>query len=177
MTESLRLTTKEGKKNMSNDDFQTISNDVEGFWTGSGHITFVPMHAHLCDNGADKTKASTLIIGKLVEASELSAENELVECEAGALVGVWYSPGMRPVLQCAGVTTRIMRDETKDKKLEGRPTPMKGFDVATKGGKRGSQLTVLEDYRKQSRNAATPFDEPAKRAETQSQISESEVPF
>lgn len=164
---------------MSNNyDFQEISNDVEGFWTGEGSIIFKPQHAHLCDNGADKSKCSTLIVGELVEPCEdLVLDKEPIEGEPGMMVGVWYSPGMRPILQCAGVVTRLRRDPTKDKHLDGRPKPMKGFGVDTPKAVRGSELQVAEDYRKQSRGAATPFDEPKRTTEAGAAIDDSDVPF
>lgn len=140
-------------------DFETLSNDVEGFWSSEGSIIFRPTHCHLSDNGADKTKPSILIIGQLLAPCEnLYQDKEPIKLEVGATVGVWYQAGMRPILNCGGLPTRVTRNPEKDKKLEGRPKPMKGYDVDTPKARRGQQLTVLEDSRRQSKGAATPFD-------------------
>ncbi len=48
--------------------------------------------------------------------------------ETGKTVGVWYSAGMRELMNLADCKVRMKRDETLDKDV-GQPQPMKGYRI------------------------------------------------
>lgn len=158
--------------------FKEISSDLEGFWTGVGKIVVRPIDVNLSDNKADKSKANILINCELVEDPEgqiCTKDGEVVDVAPGGRIGVWYSPGMRPILNCAGVDVVLKRDESKDKDT-GKPKPMKGYRLATDEGERGERLEVAEDYRKESKNAKTPWSKSTGKKDAKPS-SEEDVPF
>lgn len=139
-------------------DYQDQSGEIAGYWDPDLlYIHFSPEEVTLFDNKQDETKPSALIIGTLLQDMPLrSAEkdsDEVLECNAGDRVGVWYSPGMRGIKDLGGSKVLLVPNGLKD---TGKQNDMKKYIV--RSDKRGSKLPVTNDHRKQSKHVPTVFD-------------------
>lgn len=151
--------------------FTRQSTNADGVWPddGTSAILFVPMGVKLMDGNKrmDATKPTCMIIGTLRAPVTLSNKDEEIDGQIGDVVGVFWKAGMeKNIANAYGVETWIapLFDADGERVLRdvGRQQPMKCYDVRfskslTSAGKR---LPVLEDNRKESRAAKTPFDDP-----------------
>lgn len=132
------------------DGYEEQSADIAGFWIQEGPaIHFVPTECRMMDSSIDKTKTSTLVIGRLVDAVDLTTSDKVIfRGEPGDVVGVWAKPGMTALATLAGIPVYMYLDSFKD---TGKASPMARFAVLSKG--RGAQLPVTRDTRVASRSA------------------------
>ena len=130
------------------------SDQLVGFWKpDAGPIEFIPREVRLLDNHANPRQTSCLVIGDLLAPTVLvSADGGEVRGLKGDKAGVWYKPGLKIVLDCAGIPTFICETGELD---TGKPSPMKTYEVATKEPHR-RRLPLGGDYRKRSRNSPDP---------------------
>jgi len=156
------------------------ASDVVGFYDDEiqGQLNFIPREVKLADNSIDPERPSCLIVGKLLADTKLKApkeaSEETVDGSKGDTVGVWYKPGMKGVLMCAGIPVFMFR--SGEKMLKNRPQPMKVYTVKTRSEDRGKgrMIPVSEDFRDKSRDEKTPFT----KGETKSsEFSEDDIPF
>jgi hypothetical protein len=150
------------------------SSDLAGFWDSEEGppIHFIPQSYRLSDSKIEPKKMSVLIIGTLVsDCPVIDSEDKEVLAVKGQEVGVWYKPGMAGIKKLAGVPVFMYRDKTKDKKIPGKPSDMKGYEVKSKN--LGAPLSCSGDHRKQSKPEAAP---PAQ-APTQDAGFTDDIPF
>lgn len=126
------------------DGYEDQSTDVAGFWKQDGApIHFIPIECRMMDSSIDKTKSSTLVIGRLVGKCELvDGEGVVVDGEPGDAVGIWAKPGMQALAILTGVPVYMYLDSHKD---VGKASPMAVFAVMSKG--RGTLLPIARDTR------------------------------
>jgi len=137
--------------------FEVKTSDLAGFWDGELGLPIqgVPLDVNLSDSEIDTTKTSALIRFRLTATTTCLVDGQPKELEADSNVGVWWKPGMKDLVDCAGVEVFMyMRGE----KEIGKPSPMKTYTVKTKNGKAGGKLSIIGDYRKESRANNTVFD-------------------
>jgi hypothetical protein len=133
--------------------YQKQSTDIVGFWDqeSSPAIHFIPLEAKVFDSQLDKSKPSTLVIGKLVDACALTtSDDEAITGQPGELIGVWFKPGMAALKDLAGVKVFMYGTGEID---TGKPNPMKTYDVHSTG--KGNRLVVTDDKRDKSRGVNT----------------------
>jgi len=132
------------------------TDDVAGFWLPTtGPLHFIPKEVRLSDSKIDEAKPSCLVIGELVDATELTVgDGEMVAGKPGDPIGVWYKPGMSALKELAGVKVFMFEDGELD---TGKPSKMKLYEVTA--AKKGGKLQVVADNRKKSRKAPTAFTE------------------
>jgi hypothetical protein len=129
--------------------------DLAGFWDpNQGPVHFIPKYAKAFDSKIEKLKPSVLIFGTSVGVNAcMTKDQELVEVEAGELIGVWYKPGLKGLGDLAGVSCFCY---LTGKEIDtGKGFPMKEYDVGS--AKEGGVLYVTEDNRDKSRHADLPF--------------------
>ena len=145
--------------------FEDRTSDVVGYWDPEiCDLHCIPENAKLFDGGLQPEKASGLITVKVATACVVSAGDEkdpkkksLVRAKVGDKVGIWVKPGMKDIVQCCGVETRIALSGSKDVHKGRRGmNPMKTFAVTS--DKLGTRIPVVEDRRVKSKTAATIFD-------------------
>lgn len=150
-------------------DYRADGND-KGKGVGES-IHGVPLHVVLVDSSIEKQKASALVFMRLLEPCKAVrdgngegdvASRPMVETKLGDVVGVWFTAGMAPIANLGGVKVFLrQQDEGSWKKIKGKPSKMKTFDVMSPKGAVGQKLTVLEDRRKESAGVnARPFAGP-----------------
>lgn len=141
--------------------YEKQATDLVGFWDPNivaGETTpihFVPLEVKLFDSKLEPKKPMAIVVGKLVDPIPLSApggEGEVVEGQAGDLVGVWYKPGMSALKTLANVKVYMV---PTGEMSTGKPNPMKTFDCLA--AKKGMELHVTTDGRKQSAFVETSF--------------------
>ena len=145
---------------------QRVSGDVVGFHDceTQGPLFGIPRAAKLSDNGQDETKPSCFVIFEALEDTKAvegsGDEAHEVQVRKGEMVGLWLKAGMKAIRNLCGLPVEVFF--VGEKKLKGRPAsqkPMKVFEFDVGAGK-GAPIPVIEDNRKQSRNAPTMFDAP-----------------
>ena len=137
------------------------TSENHGFRPGHGPIHFEPIDCVLSDSKLEDHKTSTLLFAKLLRPAVLRSANEgegLKRYEAGALIGIWTKPGMKPLQQLAGVPVWMRnglemakqggKTELAYFKDIGKPSPMVQFDIRFKN--KGKTLPVREDRRVKS---------------------------
>lgn len=138
-------------------DFESVSTDVEAYWTATTPIEFEPRGVRLLDNGKEAAKSSCLVIAELKKPTMLRVnaakkeEQVLKEFPAGATIGIWAKAGMRDLQNLGGAHVwmapngkRSMKDKDKN--------AMALFTIKRlKSSEKGSRLTLIEDARKKSR--------------------------
>lgn len=137
--------------------YEDQSGELVGYWDPEvTYIHVVPKEVTLFDNKIDSKKPSILVIGELFEECLLDPpgeDEEPIIGMPGALVGLWYGPGMRGIINLGGQPTLIAPNGIKD---TGKPNDMKLYIVRAK--QKGFKLPVTNDYRKNSLQVKTPFD-------------------
>lgn len=128
--------------------YEKQSDDVVGFWDPAiGPIHFIPTGGRLFDGSIEPHKPSALIVGKLVDATDLvTRDDEVIAAQPGEQIGVWAKPGMSAVKNLAGVKVFMYEDGELD---TGKPNPMKIYEVLSRG--KGKPLPV-SDSRKKSKS-------------------------
>jgi hypothetical protein len=109
----------------------------------------------LFDSKIEPSKASAIIVGKLVDPIALLApggEDDIVEGKVGDIVGVWYKPGMSAIKKLGGVKVFMYLTGEID---TGKPNPMKTYDVTSLT--KGTELQVTQDSRQKSKHVETAF--------------------
>lgn len=143
-----------------------FNGDVVGFHDceSQGPLYGIPRAAKLSDNGQDPKKPSCFVILEALDAMKVTegTGEDATEfmCKTGDMVGLWLKGGMRQIRNLCGVPVFIQY--AGEKKLKGRPpsqSPMQLFDFNIGEGK-GTPIPMIEDNRKQSREAPTMFDAP-----------------
>jgi hypothetical protein len=139
--------------------FERCTTDVAGFYDGESSIRFTPIEVKAFDGYQDTTKPSCLIIGRLNATAKLRQKNDdgepgTVVGKAGDMVGVWYKPGMRDIVNLAGIEVFVRPGGEKD---IGKGNPMKVFELFTRGSQRGQPLLVTLDQRDDSADVNLPF--------------------
>ena len=147
--------------------YEEVGGDVAGFWDPEHNaLHFIPRTVKLMDSSIDDEKVSALITGELLADTDLDVTegNETAKkvVKKGALVGVWYKPGMRGLKNLAGAKVYIYADGAKD---VGKGNPMRTFKVNSPV-KSGSLLPVESDTRVGSRGVNHDFA-PAKGGDVQ----------
>lgn len=105
--------------------------DVSGFWDGEGTLNFKPAGFKSFPSKKFRGKTTTMIVGLLLkDTTGTDSDGEETKLEAGSTIGVWYSPGMRPLLTLKDQKIRMTRDEQLDKDT-GKGNPMKGYAFQT----------------------------------------------
>lgn len=144
------------------DDSSLITGDVEGYWDPlKTAIRCKPVSVKLFDGNIDPKKPSILIIAELtlpcIVAYKENADDEewsFRKAKPGTMVGVWYKPGMRGIVNKAGVDCYVrLTDKTKD---TDKPNPMKIYEVRAGAG--GMRIPITEDIRNKSAGITTDFD-------------------
>lgn len=169
MQDALPTTTKEPKnaKDLKKaapasdppEGFERRTTDVTGFYDGESTLRVIPIEVKAFDGNQDDSKPSCLIIAKLAQAANLRSKdndgNEItVKAKTGDMVGIWYKPGMRDIVDCGGVEVFIRPGGEKD---VGKQQPMKVFEIYTRGSQKGTPLLVTTDQRAESRDVNLPF--------------------
>lgn len=161
----------ETPKNQAPQGYVSESTDVVGFWSGDlgTPLHCVPMFVNLSDSGVDSSKPSALIFARVVDATKVHTadgdgkikERELADAKQGDIIGIWFSAGMADIQMGAGRKTYMYLDG--EKKIKGKPSPMKVFKVLFEKGSKPSPLRVREDRRDDSAGVnARPFAGPKK---------------
>ncbi len=119
-------------------------------------VTLIPRAAKLMDNTAERTKSATLVICELCQDALVTTKEGRIPASKGDLVGLWYKPGMRPIKNYAGVELWIAGDGERD---IGKPSPMKVYKILARKGAKGSKLQVIDDIRRQSKQADVDDDD------------------
>ena len=151
--------------------YVTESTDVVGFWDGDkkAPIHGVPLFVNLSDSTINKSKPSALIFIRVIDPCKVqSSEGEgkledrpEIETKRGDIVGVWFSAGMRDILMGMGRPTFMI--QAGEKKIPGKPSPMKVYKVQHPKGSQPRKLVVRDDRRQESAGAnAAPFAGPKK---------------
>lgn len=137
-----------------------ITGDIVGYWDfEKSAIRAIPRGVKMFDGQLDSTKVSCLIIAELTQPcptyvkDEEDDENYIYTVSpVGQMVGIWYKPGMRAIVNKAGVDVYIRQEGEKD---TGKPNPMKKFKVFAGPG--GTKIPIIEDTREDSEDVLTVF--------------------
>lgn len=138
--------------------------DVAGFWDGEGTLHFRPQGFRSFKSKKFRDRTTTIIVGTLVSpAGATNKDGDELTLDSGDTIGVWYSPGMRPVLTLKGQKIKITRDETLDRDT-GKGNPMKGYAFQTLKGCDRVKLENLSnsndpDISVQEPKASEPLDD------------------
>jgi hypothetical protein len=136
-----------------------ITGDIVGYWNyNKSAIRCIPRSVKMFDGNLEKHKVSCLILAELTKPCPVfTVEDDKTHtyqvAPTGQMVGIWYKPGMRAVVNKAGVDCYIKRDSKKDKITKNvshlkKPNPMKGFLVMAGPG--GIKIPIIEDTREES---------------------------
>lgn len=134
-----------------------ITGDIVGYWDFTkSAIRCIPRSVKMFDGQLDPKKVSCLILAELTRAIPVQVKNDneenvYVKAPVGQMVGIWYKPGMRAIVNKCGKEVYIKRDPKKDKitnKKMKDAKPMKGFLVMAAPG--GIKIPIIEDARDES---------------------------
>lgn len=141
------------------EDFVPATGDVVGYWDPEKSAAMgIPLGVKLFDGNIEPSKPAMLILMKATRSFPVKVKNadqewEYIRANPGDVVGVWYKPGMRGIVNRGGVEVYVKDSgNTQD---TGKPNAMKLFDV--KAATIGERIPVLEDTRDLSAQAKTPF--------------------
>jgi hypothetical protein len=144
--------------------YEDRTSDVAGFWeAGLSDFHGVPENVKLFDSILNPEKPSCLVTAKVESPCIISTSEETADGKKklrpslpGEKVGIWTKPGMRDMVLCGGVSTRISFSGTKDVHKKKGFNPMKMFTVTSEKG--GVRIPIIEDRREKSKNTPTIFD-------------------
>jgi hypothetical protein len=150
-------------KTSTPEGFEDVSSDIEAVYDyrHCKEVFVRPLHYTVSDS-KDKKKPNILIHcdlvkpAVLVDMSDDSDDTTAREFPAGTRIGIWYRPGLRQLMQCAGSVTFISFEGDRD---VGQIQPMKVFKVSRKKGSSAEQLLSSGDYRKVTRHMALPWED------------------
>lgn len=141
---------------------QDRQSDIVGYWDDElSPLYCKPMHVKLFDGQIEPAKPSALasviaLAPALVyTGSKEQGTKKTFLCKTGDVVGIWMKPGMRDMINCAGVPTTITYTGTKKVHKKPGMNPMKVYKVKADGGTR---IPVEEDRRQKSAHVPTIFD-------------------
>lgn len=131
-------------------------------------IHFVPSHVVLADSQIEKQKPSALVFGRLIDPCEAIrdgagdgevSKRALIPTKRGDVIAIWFSAGMRDLAMLGGAKVfMVQEDESKWKKIKGKPSKMKTFELGHDPTRPGTKLQVREDRRNESAGVeAKPF--------------------
>lgn len=133
--------------------YRRQTQDPVGFWEfEKGPIHFIPRSVKLFDGNIEKIKPSILIIGELLDPCTLSNKDGDVNGVKGDIVGVWYKPGMKPIVNLCDAKVWMQQNGEIE---TGKPNAMKLFDVQSPGPNK--RFTLVFDDRKESAGVRTVF--------------------
>lgn len=141
--------------------YRKQAQDVSGYWDPeSGPIHFIPRSVKMFDSNLEANKPSILIVGELVDKAGINTKDEdgqmlSGQAEAGEVIGVWYKPGMRALVNLCDA--KVWMYQSGERKT-GKPNPMKLFSVASSGPNK--KFGAIIDEREQSAGASTDFGGP-----------------
>ncbi len=125
-------------------------------------LVFIPRFVRLLDGKKDSRRVSCLVTGELIEPAKLrkkdpesEAGHEKVMAKRGDKVGMWASAGLREVLYCAGIPTKVYPTGQMLNLKNGNT--MREYKVLGKTGDR-VLLNLENDFRKDSKRIRTPWD-------------------
>jgi len=84
-------------------------------------------------------------------------EQKEIAVKKGEMVGLWLKSGMRSIKKFGGL--KVLVQYEGEKKLKNRPAahnPMKVFAFDIEQGKQGTDIPIIEDNRKDSRDEDLP---------------------
>lgn len=141
--------------------FAVSTGDVVGYWNPEkSACVCIPRGVKIFDGNIDSTRPAYLLVceltrdGVVIESRETKEEDWVFSRgKKGDMIGVWYKPGMRGILNRAGVECKIL---LTDKEVDtGKPNKMPVYEV--RAPRIGGPIPVLEDTRVDSIRAKTPF--------------------
>jgi len=140
-----------------------FTGDVVGFHDceTQGEFYGIPRAAKASDSQLDSRKPSMFVIFEALEdckVTEGSGEDATEKvAKKGEMVGMWLKSGMRQIKKLGGL--KVLIQFTGEKKLKNRPAahnPMKMYEFDIEQGKQGTEILVIEDNRKDSRDEDLP---------------------
>lgn len=149
------------KPRATREGLKRFTGDVVGFrdCVIQGEIYGIPRASKVIDSKIEPEKPSVFVIFELLEPCTVTEgsgdDGKEVQAQAGDMVGVWISGGMRPLRKLCGVP--VLMQYTGEKKLKGRPAaqkPMKVYEFDVGAGT-PTEIPMIEDMRKQSRNVVS----------------------
>lgn len=150
-------------KTATPEGFEDVSSDIEAVYDyrHEKSVFVRPLHYTLSDSKvgdkpqilihAELTKPATL-----VDMQDDGEEVVTRQFPVGTRVGIWYRPGLRQIMQCAGSETFIAFDGERN---VGQIQPMKIFKVSRRKGAGAAQLTCASDYRKKTKRMPLPWED------------------
>lgn len=135
--------------------FEKQNSDIVGFYNNAGIIKFSPQFVNLDDSDLDNAKPSILMFAILIDEAScfVDKDGNQVDVMPGETIGIWYKPGMRVAAKHCGHEVYMVPSGEVD---TGKPNAMRVFDCYSPA-KPDSPVPVLEDRRKRSKAAKTPF--------------------
>lgn len=133
--------------------YEEKTSDLVGIWNfkESKVCHVIIRGATLHDSEVDEKKSSILLHCELVEKNHVIDRNkDTVEAEAGELVGVWCTPGMKEALKWQGAKQIIAHVGSID---TGKPNAMEMFKTFAPKNAKKEPVTVLDDFRKTSKDS------------------------
>lgn len=143
------------------ESFAVSTGDVIGYWDPEKSACMcIPRGVKIFDGNIDDRRPAMLLVceatrnGIVIQRRDSKEDDwEHARTKKGDMIGVWYKPGMRGILNRGGVECKIL---LTDKEIDtGKPNPMPVYEV--KAARVGTSIPVLEDSRVESRHAKTPF--------------------
>jgi hypothetical protein len=139
------------------EEYVQFNQDIEGFWDGEGIVHFSPTGFKSFPSKKFKGKQSIIVVGRAISAaSGVDSEQEPITLEAGALLGVWYKPGMRDLMSLYGAKVKMKADGEKD---IGQINPMKVFAIAVAKGTTPKELPNLTPITKKTASDVVDADD------------------
>ena len=136
--------------------------DLDGYWNFEKSPIFcIPQSARIMDGNIDTDKPAILFTVKLTKPCAINLPKEkgdtsdaqLAIAKAGAMVGIWFKPGLRALKNLGNQECKVAYTGEKN---TGKPNPMKVFYVGYP--KVGTVVPVVEDAREDSAHVPTIFD-------------------
>ena len=137
--------------------------DVVGFHDceTQGELFGIPRAAKASDSQIDSNKPSMFVIFELLEDCKVTEgsgdDSKEIVAKKGEMVGMWLKSGMRSIKKFGGL--KVLVQFEGEKKLKNRPAahnPMKLFGFDIEQGKQGTEIPIVEDNRKDSRDEDLP---------------------
>ena len=150
-------------KRATREGLTRFTGDVLGFHDceTQGELYGIPRAAKASDSQLDSQKASIFVIFEVLEPTKYmeGSGDDAAEKVAppGGMVGLWLKSGMRSIKQLGGL--KVLVQYAGEKKLKNRPAahnPMKVFEFDIEQGKKGTEILIIEDNRKDSRDEDLP---------------------
>lgn len=150
-------------KRVTREGLSRHTGDVVGFHDceTQGELYGIPRAAKASDSQLDSNKPSMFVIFELLEDTKVTEgsgdEQKEIVAKKGDMVGLWLKSGMRSIKKFGGL--KVLVQFSGEKKLKNRPAahnPMKLFEFDIEQGKQGTEILIIEDNRKDSRDEDLP---------------------